>query len=436
LLQSSAAVSCAGAATVWSSPITHIPGATISEKGQRTKLFDLAPQEVLKINAHANALELNRGAVTVLQAETMLRIVPNSDSSSICLHSLKRAGVAPRYHGQLLIIPAGPEKLHIILETDLESYIKGVLQSEIPASYHLEAIKAQAVTARTYALHPRINHNADHCNVCDSYLCCQYFAGLASISPSHEEAIAATAGQIVTDHDEPILALFSSCAGGHTESFENCFSDPESGAFPPAALPYLIGIPEGKLPAGYIAGNAPTEQAMRALWATAHPQTVDAWATQFRWALHIPAQLLESHMHHVVQTLLEAKDTAPFVIPPDSGKFGQIKSFSVAERGVAGTAIELVISTSTGQWKVKKELVIRSCFNTPDLHVARLRSARIFFDHHYDKLGLLSAVDIHGLGFGHGVGLQQTGSQGLAKSGSDYHAIVSHYFHNAKITAV
>ena len=53
----------------------------------------------------------------------------------------------------------------------------GVLQSEIPATYHIEAIKAQAIVARTYALNSRIDHAPDHCNVCDSFLCCQYFSG-------------------------------------------------------------------------------------------------------------------------------------------------------------------------------------------------------------------------------------------------------------------
>jgi SpoIID/LytB domain protein len=436
LLHDKASVSCAGSASVWSMPIADLLNDPPSKAA--TSLFDLAPQEVLSVTAAGDHLKFTHKTQTTLKPDFMLRIAPTAASSALCFNSVSRAGNkagSPRYHGRFFIIPAA-DKVRVVLETDLESYIKGVLQSEIPASFHIEAIKAQAVTARTYALHPRIDHSNDSCNVCDSYLCCQYFAGLQTISYQHEQAIVATAGQVVTYQNQPILALFSSCAGGHTESYENCFSDPKTGAFPPSALPYLVGVPEGKLPPGYSDQGAPTEQAMRSLWAMPHPQTVDGDASQFRWSAHVPAQDLESHMHHVVQRMRATPDTAPFVIAPDSSQFGHIKSFNITKRGVAGTAIEMSIDTSTGVWKVKKELVIRSCFKLPDLKIARLRSARIFFDHHYDNLGLLSAVDIHGLGFGHGVGLQQTGAQGLAKQGSNYRQIIAHYFHKAEVSNI
>jgi SpoIID/LytB domain protein len=363
--------------------------------------------------------------------------VASADNKAILFRSIKRQNAKgfsePSYIGKLIVTSDGTD-LRAALETDLDTYVKGVLQSEIPGSYHLEAIKAQAVAARTYALRPRIDHGKDGCQVCDSYLCCQYFAGNEKISARHLGAIESTAGQIVTFEDKPILALFSSCAGGHTESYVDCFSDPATGAFPPPPLPYLTGVPEGKLPFDATAGVS--EKELRKLYAVERPATADAWSPHFRWNVSIGAGSLEAQMHHQVDVLRKDAEMAPFIVPPPSQKFGHIAGFEVTRRGIAGTAIELAVKTSTGIWTVKKELVIRSIFKNSEIRLARLKSAKIFFDIETDKLGMLSQVMIYGFGWGHGVGLQQTGAQGHALAGKTYRQILTHYFSNVQISRV
>jgi SpoIID/LytB domain protein len=405
-----------------------------NERDGGTRILELAADQALSLSLSGSSLKI-AGIETRLSPGSIIKVVPDQPGSELRIESIKRWGAkgasVPRYHGNLYVITLGGV-LRIVLETELDTYLKGVLQSEIPPSYELEAIKSQAVTARTYALRPRIDHTKDQCNVCDSYLCCQYFGGLVSINARHEQAIDATKSQVLTYQSEPILALFSSCAGGHTEDYQNCFSDPVTGEFPPKALPYLKGVPEGKLPAGF-SPPAASENALRSLWALEHPDTADAWSPQFRWSVSFKADDLEGHMHHVVSELQNDPTVAPFIKPPSSNTFGHIKSFSIMKRGVAGTAVELLISTSTGDWHIEKELVIRSCFKCPSIKLARLKSARVFFDHTYDRLGLLANVTVHGLGFGHGVGLQQTGAQGHAKRGLDYRKILSHYFPGTQI---
>ncbi|MBZ0184640.1 MAG: hypothetical protein K8F91_00210, partial [Candidatus Obscuribacterales bacterium] len=145
------------------------------------------------------------------------------------------------------------------------------------------------------------------------------------------------------------------------------------------------------------------------------------------------SDLLESHLHATVKKMLSDKTVAPFIVPPSSGKFGHVKSFEVAKRGVSGTAIELAINTSDGGWLIRKELVIRDIFRLPKPKPARLKSARLFFDHQRDKLGLLSSLSIKGLGWGHGVGMQQTRAQGWARKGLDYRSILNHYFTTVRI---
>ncbi len=401
--------------------------ATIIDEAN--KQWTISTGDEIKVKAHGGKLLLKANDL-VIEAKSF-RIRPNANEA-IYIRSLSREGnTQPNYHGELEL-NAKQNKLQVLVVCDLETYIRGVLSSEIPASYHLEAIKAQAVAARSYALRPRIDHTGDGFNVCDSYLCCQYFAGYPkSIAERHELAINQTKNQVLTFADQPILALFSACAGGHTENYENCFSDPVTGVFPPSPISYLKGVAEGNLPSGY-----PSEQSLRALFAIAKPDTCDGASSKFRWRLHFTGNQLEAHTHHVAETMLEDSLMSPFIYPPPSNKFGHIEKFEITKRGVAGTAISLTVHTSTGPWIVKKELVIRSLFKNPELSISRLMSARIFFDYKRDNLGHISELTVSGFGWGHGVGLQQHGAQGLASQGKTYRQILEHYFTGTQITMV
>lgn len=342
------------------------------------------------------------------------------------LHGPRKARA--EYKGSLHIKPHG-KAIRLILECNLEDYVRGVLQSEVPSYFKLEAMKAQAVLARTYGLRPRLPHE-DGVYVCDSYLHCQAFYGVKSLTSMQAEAINSTRGQILTYQDKPALALFSACAGGHTESYENAFSDPITNAFPPPPISYLRGVQEGgNLPAGF-----PDEKALRALYAEPHPNTADAWSSgHFRWRVVLSADALEANMHHILDVMRGDPQFGPFIKPSSSGRFGHIKGFEVTRRGVAGTAMDLLIHTSEGDWKISKELTIRSAFENPDVKLKRLRSARLFFDYENDSLGLLSTVTISGFGSGHGVGLQQVGAQGWAQRGKNYREILAHYYNGCAI---
>lgn len=367
------------------------------------------------------------------QAQQSVVITPLKPGQVLMVNSLRRPGIegSPAYLGKLQLAAYGNEIL-LVLHSDLVSYLQGVLHAEIPASYHLEAIKAQAIAAATYALRPRVDHRGDGFQVCDSYLCCQYFSGTKSgITARHKQAIESTAGQIVTYDNQPILALFSSCAGGHTESYENCFSDLLSNQFPSAAIPYLTGVSEGRLPAGY-----PQIAALKQLWQAKTVDTVDSWSPHFRWQVKLSDSALEGQMHHVIEQLRLDAQFAPFILPPKNERFGHIDSFEITRRGVAGTAMEMTIHTSTGNWILRKELTIRSAFQNSEAKVGRLKSGRLYFEHKRNPLGLLSELTICGLGWGHGVGLQQTGSQGWALKGKTYREILAHYYPGTVIQQV
>jgi len=118
-----------------------------------------------------------------------------------------------------------------IVELELEEYLKGVVLAEMPTSFSLEALKAQAVAARTYTLKKLAS--GDH--ICNNPSHCQAWTD-PSISNDYEkisQAVTETLSEELTYLGEPIEAFFHSSSGGKTENSENVWS---------ASKPYLVSV--------------------------------------------------------------------------------------------------------------------------------------------------------------------------------------------------
>ena len=114
----------------------------------------------------------------------------------------------------------------------LEDYVRGVVSDEMPSSWSPEALKTQAVAARTYAITSSVNGNGFQLYQ-DTRS--QMYGGVAAETPSTDAAVAATRGQIVTYHGAPAITYFSSSSGGHTESIQNVWLSS-------APKPWLKGV--------------------------------------------------------------------------------------------------------------------------------------------------------------------------------------------------
>ena len=117
---------------------------------------------------------------------------------------------------------------------EMDDYLYGVVASEMPASWPEEALKAQAVAARTYALSRLHAHEDSGYQLCDGTNC-QVYKGYGNESESTNQAVDATSGQVMLYGGEPINAVFCSSSGGFTENAENVWTE---------AVPYLRGVPE------------------------------------------------------------------------------------------------------------------------------------------------------------------------------------------------
>jgi SpoIID/LytB domain protein len=129
------------------------------------------------------------------------------------------------YRGALLISASG-SAMTVVNALDLEDYVRGVVSGESPSAWPVEALKAQAVAARTYALTTHAGGSAF-----DQYADTrsQVYRGVAAETPNTDAAVSATAGQVVTFGGQPVTTYFFSTSGGETEDVQNVFvgSDPK-----------------------------------------------------------------------------------------------------------------------------------------------------------------------------------------------------------------
>lgn len=137
--------------------------------------------------------------------------------------------------GALLLTPTS-DGVQVVNVLNLEEYLRGVVPVEMgPRAFpEIEALKAQAVAARTYAVTHLGGGGAGGWDICDTQAC-QVYGGATAEQPLSDEAVRATAGLIAVFAGAPIDAMYHSTCGGHTEAAAE--------QFPERAATYLIGVP-------------------------------------------------------------------------------------------------------------------------------------------------------------------------------------------------
>ncbi|HYR45658.1 MAG TPA: SpoIID/LytB domain-containing protein [Thermoanaerobaculia bacterium] len=144
------------------------------------------------------------------------------------------------YRGSLRVLVNPRGTLNVVNRVDLEEYLYGVVPSEMgPRRYdEIEALKAQAVAARTYALAHRGQFGAEDYDLCATAKC-QVYSGLSVEDPLSNAAVDATRGLVLAHEGKLADALFTSTCGGRTEDVANVFGEP--------SMPYLVSVECGEL---------------------------------------------------------------------------------------------------------------------------------------------------------------------------------------------
>ncbi len=173
----------------------------------------LNPNRTYYVRKAGGNVELANARGKVLKRTSgVLRVKPYRGKVSL--------GGVGTYRDKLEFRTAGIFGVQAVNAVKLESYVRGVVARESPSSWPAEALKAQAVAARTYAL-----TTSKAGNGFDQYADTrsQVYGGVSAETPSTDAAVRATKGRVVTYNGEPVVTYFFSTSGGRTENVENSF---------------------------------------------------------------------------------------------------------------------------------------------------------------------------------------------------------------------
>ncbi len=279
---------------------------------------------------------------------------------------VKLGEVQKKFSGKLLI-RVHKKELEILEELRLEDYVRGVLEAEMPPSFPPEAIKAQAILIRTYALANLKRHQFEGYDLCD-LTHCQVYGGKNFNYRSLDEAVQATRSMFLAYQLKPIEALYHSTCGGHTS--------PNQKVFEGQALPYLQGVDDEK-------------------WCSKSPHST--WESSI--SLSILSEVLKK------DSAMNPKGEIQALKIADAEKDGRIFELEIeGKRNAKVSAMDFlsVVGRYLG-WNILKS----NWFS-----VELKNNEAVFLGH----------------GLGHGVGFCQWGARGMAEAGKKYNEILFHYF--------
>lgn len=342
-----------------------------------------------------------------LYAEGLEGPITIQSEGIIELCEINRKGKQSGYEGDIQLVATSDNKFNIVNIIDFQQYLKGVVPNEMPVSFGLSALKAQAVAARNYA--GRTIGSGKIYDICDSVACQVYF-GTYTRTALSDRAVEETNSIYALYNYEPILALYSSTAGGYTENYENAFS-PSSKYFPSFAIPYLKAVPDNPEITPLV-----TDDLMRK-FLKYDKETLDSNSPFYRWT----TVWEKDELLAILNKTLKNQSSTGYIEPvfTDEDFIEDLSEIIVKKRGESGKAIEIEIVTPDKKWIVKKELIIRRVF----LKGTRmLASANVVFDFEND------IITASGAGYGHGVGMSQYGAGKMSLSGISYDKILKHYY--------
>lgn len=268
-----------------------------------------------------------------------------------------------------------------IEEIDLDEYLYGVVSAEMPASFEMEALRAQAIVARTYTIYKIINSGNKHegADICDSANCCQAWISKENRFAKWEEALQesnwnkiveavnSTQGKIITYNNEPINAFFHSNSGGMTETTANVWGG--------TGYPYLQTV-----------------------------ETVGEEAySQYHSEVSLTKQtfidkIRETHSNFEID--FTAEDCIKVLEYTDGNR---VKKVKIGNLELSGVEVRTILNLKSANF----EIVIEG-----------------------------ENIKFEVIGYGHGVGMSQTGADSMAKNGSNYEEIIKHFYTGVEITNI
>ncbi|MBD3177709.1 MAG: SpoIID/LytB domain-containing protein [Armatimonadia bacterium] len=291
-----------------------------------------------------------------------------------------------------------------------DGYLASVLASEIGPGAPAEALKAQAVAARSYALATAAERRASAgappwdlvASVAD-----QAYRGAASETPRTRQASRDTSGEVLVHGGKVIKAVYHASSGGATTSAREAWLSDVPG--PTAVFDGLGG-----------SGGLSDESALRRFLLTPPTEVFGAAHPAFRWRVRYAATDLTTRL---------ARSLPRLGVTP--GDVGELRDIRIEARSADGRVRSLRCVGSKGEAVVRGD-AIRWALGDGRVAGDGLRSTLFAID----KAGTAPpylAYEIFGGGWGHGVGMSQAGAMDMAARGLGYRTILSHYYGDAEL---
>jgi stage II sporulation protein D len=359
-------------------------GIELSDAATGRVLRRVAPGDTVSVVAAAGGLALRASGTVRGLGVTTLAAKPGNGS-------LLTIGRTP-YHGTAVVRLAGPGRVTAVNQVEMEQYLLGVVPREIGrvGPELLEAAKAQAVAARTYAVNYLGRREALGFDVYASTMD-QVYGGVSAEFDPVSAAVRETAGEILVYGGEPIEAYYHSTGGGRTAAIDEVWNQ--------GPVPYLVSV---------IDVNPATGQAY------------DVKSSRFRWTQSWSADSLEKILD---RTLADS-------LPAGVRTIGELRDIRVERKTPSGRVAAMRISTSAGDFVVGGDRV-RWILLTPS--GAILNSSMFDVQVTRDATGKPVRFTATGGGWGHGIGMCQVGAMGRATAGQNYREILGAYFPGTRI---
>jgi SpoIID/LytB domain protein len=402
-------------------------------------IAEVPPGTVIDVRHDATGFAVAAGAVALGTFTGPVLLRPTVAGEQLRVESIRRTNilasgfVVPRYRGALEIA-RGPAtqagRVNLVDIVEVESYVPGVVANESLASFHIEALKAQATAARGYAVANLGNWQGRGFpfDIVDS-ASSQVYRGVISEHPRAVQAAAETVGLVASSQGRIISALYSSSMGGHTESNEWIFPSPSTQLPGLNAEPYLRGVYDGSAPAP----DLTDPEAFAAFWKNQQPQTFDSCAqvnNRFsRWRLTLPAAQVKARLPGRSVVVSGTTD-------------GAITDVTLTlAMAASGRAAVARVALTTGVAEVRGWDNLRFVLGrtgvppaTATLNCGAAAAQNFTLNNpsvvepQFNPDGTVDQLTVWGGGWGHNVGLSQFGSNGRARAGQSFLDILNAYY--------
>ncbi len=404
-----------------------------SENGfQIINVTDGAFEETLPISAYTELNASIENGMVVLRSEDGT-VVSASLGENDCIMAMDyngdgliRYGGNP-YRDGIQLIADGNNKMMVLNYITMDHYLYGVLQGEMGQSAPLEALKAQAVAARSYAMTNLYVHKSYGFHVCTTTHC-QVYKGYSWETEKTNRAVDETSGQILYSEGKPAAAYYHKNSGGYTQNSKDVWS---------SQLPYLTAVKDEYSPDYPWTATMSFAQIQSRLETCGYdPGSVQSVSITARNESGAVSELTVAGNKN---TVVLKKESVRTVLGGTSLKSTQFSIAAAASNGTAGEGVSIHSASSSADSNQSLYLVSASggtqSRKVEGLVVSNGSSKRTVSGAQSAATETVTngSVTFTGKGYGHGIGMAQDSAMVMANKGMRYDEILKYFYTGTEV---